>query len=164
MRHALVALFALFTLTANAEAADARRGSDLVLHVGEYSVMRGSEYQSTEAGLEYRFPDQYHGLRPTVGILGNSDSAMYGYAGINWDLPLGIAPIIITPGTAVGAYSQGDSKDLGHGLEFRSSLEVTYQFNDGQRVGAAISHLSNASLGDRNPGVETLQFIYSYPL
>lgn len=165
MRIASVALLGLLTLTANAEAADStRRGSDLVFHAGEYSVMRGREYQSVEAGLEYRFADQYHGLRPTVGILGNTDSAMYGYAGINWDLPLGLGPIMITPGTAVGAYHQGDSKDLGLGLEFRSSLEITYKFEDGQRVGAAISHLSNANIGNRNPGVETLQFVYSYPL
>ncbi len=163
MRHVLVAVASLLLYTTAAEAAE-RKGSDIVLHAGEYSVMRAREYQSTEAGIEYRFPDQYYGLRPTVGILGNSDSAMYGFAGINWDLPLGIAPIIITPGTAVGAYKQGDSKDLGLGLEFRSSLEVTYKFDDGQRVGAAISHLSNANIGDRNPGVETIQFVYSYPL
>jgi lipid A 3-O-deacylase len=162
MRHALVTIACILLCTATK--ADERKGSDVVLHVGEYSVMRAREHQSTEVGIEYRFADQYYGLRPTVGILGNSDSAMYGYAGINWDLPLGFVPIIITPGTAIGAYKQGDSKDLGLGLEFRSSLEVTYRFNDGQRVGAAISHLSNADISDRNPGVETIQFVYSYPL
>lgn len=163
MRHAFLALLSFMACTTTAHAAD-RNGSDVVFHVGQYSVFRDSADRSVSSGIEYRFADQYYGLRPTVGILGNADSAMYGYAGINWDLPLGLGPIMITPGTAVGAYSQGDSKDLGHGLEFRSSLEVTYKFDDGQRVGAAISHLSNASLGDRNPGVETIQFVYSYPL
>ena len=88
-----------------------------------------------------------------------------GYAGINWDLPIdAIRPFIITPGVKVGGYSQGDSKDLGYGIEFHDSIEVTYRFNDGQRVGAVLSHMSNASLGNKNPGTEIIQAVYSFPL
>lgn len=166
MRLLAAALLSLLALPLAAEAAPATKGKgDIVIHVGEYSVLRDHAHRSTEAGVEYRFRDQYHGLRPTVGALANDDGATYAYAGINWDLPIkAIAPFVITPGIVAGGYSQGDSKDLGYGLEFRSSLEVTYKFKDGQRLGAAISHLSNASLGNKNPGTETLQIVYSHPL
>jgi len=32
------------------------------------------------------------------------------------------------------------------------------------RMGLGLSHISNASLGDRNPGVEVLSFGFSFPL
>lgn len=151
----MLAAFLMISSTAHA--------GDMVAHVGQFSVIRDSDKRTGSAGMEYRFNDRFHGLRPTVGALANADGASYGYAGINWDLPLGFVPIVITPGVVAGAYRQGSSKDLGYGLEFRSSLEVTYRMKSGYRVGAAISHLSNAGLGDSNPGTETLQAVVSVP-
>lgn len=163
MRSFIFTLLAAVSLTGTAYAADTGKG-DLVLQVGDFSIGRDSAHETVEGGLEYRFPDQYYGLRPTVGILGNADGAMYGYAGINWDLPIkSIEPIVITPGVKVGAYSRGDSKDLGYGVEFHDSIEVTYKFDSGQRVGAALAHMSNASLGNKNPGTEIVQAVYSLP-
>lgn len=151
-------------VASTAQAADTAIG-DLVLHAGQFSALRDNKSKSFTAGLEYRFAEVGYGIRPSVGFLGNDDAAMYAYGGFNWDIPLkSIEPFQITPGIAAGAYSQGDSKDLGHWLEFRSSLEVTYKFEGGQRVGAAISHLSNAGIGSSNPGTETIQLVYSFPM
>ena len=163
MRISAIALSTICLLSTNAAYADGQKG-DIVVAVGQFSALRSSQYSSTMGNIEYRFPDQYHGLRPTVGAMANTDGATYGYAGINWDLPISaIRPFVITPGVKVGAYSQGSSKDLGYGVEFHDSIEVTYRFNDGQRVGASLAHMSNASLGNSNPGVETIQAVYSIP-
>lgn len=151
-------------LAAQVAQAAPRNSPDVAVYIGQYSALRNNANRSIMGGIEYRFRDQYYGIRPTVGVLSNTDGAFYGYAGINWDLPLGIKPIYITPGFNIGGYSKGDSKDLGYGLEFRSSIEVTYRFKNGQRLGAALSHLSNAGLGSENPGVETYQLVYSHPL
>lgn len=161
MRILTAFVFCLVSVPAFAE--DPASQGDLAFHAGRFSALRDKPRRSFTAGMEYRFPDQFHGLRPTIGALANADGAIYGYGGINWDLPVPSTPIVITPGFVAGGYSQGDSKDLGHGIEFRSTLEVTYRFDDGQRVGAAISHLSNASLDNDNPGTETIQAVYSLP-
>lgn len=164
MRIFATALVSLCAITGTAYAADSQKG-DLVVSVGKFSALRDKDHETVSGNLEYRFADQYYGLRPTVGAMANADGALYGYAGINWDLPISaIRPFVITPGVKVGGYSKGDSKDLGYGVEFHDSIEVTYRFDNGQRVGAALVHMSNASLGSQNPGTEIIQAVYSFPL
>ena len=72
---------------------------------------------------------------------------------------------MLTPSFAPHYY-WGDNKklDLGYALEFRSQLEAAYRFDDRSRLGMAIGHYSNASLGDSNPGTEFLTVYYSIPL
>lgn len=134
------------------------------LYVGEFSALRDPKHESFMGGAEYRYKDIFYGVRPTVGAFGTGDGELYGYAGINWDLPLGIAPVYITPGFGAGYYHDNGAKRLGYALQFRSTLEATYQFESHERIGLAISHLSNASLGNKNPGTETLQAVFVLPL
>ena len=89
------------------------------------------------------------------------DTAIYGYGGISLDWVFG--NFILTPSFAAGLYLDGDGKDLGHAIEFRSALEVSYQFKIRLRLGLMIYHLSNASLSDNNPGTEVLSLGYSVP-
>lgn len=160
MRTIFRTLAALAMLTT---AAHAYEGEHLVIQAGAYDVSQGDD-TATLGAIEYRFRDQFNGLRPVVGVMATTDSATYAYAGAYWDLPLNTAPFVITPGFQAGAYSQGDGKDLGYGLEFRSTIEAAYEFESGHRLGLGFSHLSNASLGSDNPGTETLQVVYSYPM
>jgi len=71
---------------------------------------------------------------------------------------------VLTPSFGVGAYDEGDGKDLGDTIEFRSQVELAYRFDNRSRVGVAFSHISNAGIGDRNPGTEILNVYYAYPL
>jgi len=112
---------------------------------------------------EYRYKDIYYGLRPIAGFHIDDESAIYGYAGFNWDLYLS-DHVIFTPTASIGAYSQGDGQDLGHGLEFRTGIELAYELESKSRVGLQLTHLSNAGIGDRNPGTEILQVNYAFPL
>lgn len=160
MRTIIRSIAALAFLSTSAFAG---QGEHLAVYGGQFEIS-DNENDSALLGAEYRFADQFNGLRPVVGAFANEDSGAYIYGGAYWDLPLGTAPFVISPGFAVGAYNEGASKDLGSVLEFRSTLEIAYQFENNHRLGIAISHLSNAGIGDSNPGTETVQAVYSYPI
>lgn len=135
----------------------------LDLSVGYFDISQ-QDNSAVQYGVGYRYDDIFHGLRPGVGGYVTSDKAMYGYAGLYWDVPI-TSELLIVPNFAAGGYSKGDhGKDLGNGIEFRSGIEVDYQFPYGTRLGIAFNHLSNASLGEHNPGVETLMLVYQHPL
>lgn len=135
----------------------------LQVGAGYFDVLDGDETAAT-LNLEYHYKDIYYGLRPIVGLMGTSDSAVYGYAGARWDVELG-SGFIVAPSFAAGGYTHGDEdSDLGYGLEFRSGIELAYQFTDASRAAVSFSHISNASLGNRNPGTEILQASYALPL
>lgn len=73
--------------------------------------------------------------------------------------------VYITPSFGAGLYNDGGSdKDLDYPLEFRSQVESGYEFTNGQRLGVAFGHISNADLGDDNPGTEILNLYYHVPV
>lgn len=156
-KKALLAV-SLLPLATPAFAADYLTG-----HLGWFDVL-DQESESTEFGAEYRFSPVEYGIRPTLGTTINTDGGLYVYGGFNWEIPLLPNQLYIIPNFMVGGYRQGDSKDLGHGIEFRSGLELAYQLSSQNRIGVAFNHISNASLGDKNPGAETLLFNYSVPV
>ena len=43
---------------------------------------------------------------------------------------------------------------MGNKLEFRTTLELSYQLNNDDRIGFSLGHISNANIGNKNPGVE----------
>ena len=53
---------------------------------------------------------------------------------------------------------------LGHDLEFRSQIEIAYRFDDRARLGLSLSHMSSASIGDKNPGTESIMVTYALPI
>lgn len=136
---------------------------DIVGNVGMFNALR-SDDQAFQYGLEYRFDAWQYDLRPVIGGFGTSDGAAYGYAGLNWDIEVLTQELYVIPNFAVGAYHQGSGKDLGGALEFRSGIEVAYQFPSKQRLGVALNHLSNASIYDKNPGTESVIITYSFPV
>jgi hypothetical protein len=64
----------------------------------------------------------------------------------------------------VGYFEKGDGKALGNEIEFRSGGEISYRYEDRSRIGIGIHHLSNAGLGDKNPGEESFMVNYSIPI
>jgi len=54
--------------------------------------------------------------------------------------------------------------ELGFPLEYRSSAELSYRLKNKSRFGAMFYHISNSSLGFKNPGTECLVFFYSVSL
>ncbi|MFL2654400.1 MAG: acyloxyacyl hydrolase [Alphaproteobacteria bacterium] len=114
--------------------------------------------------IEYRSNTKYLKIiKPWVGIQLTTDNAAYGLTGILSDI-YASKHIIVTPSFGIGFYSDGNGKDLGNTIEFRSQLELGYEFNDKSRVSAAVSHISNAHLSDQNPGTEIFNIYYHIPL
>ncbi len=123
----------------------------------------GKDETAVEGRLEYRSDLRLWIFKPFAGVMATSDSAAYGYAGVLVDMFFGDR-VVATLSFAPGAYTKGDGKKLGHELEFRSQVELAYRFDDRARLGLALSHMSNASIGRKNPGAESLVLTYAVPL
>lgn len=137
--------------------------------IGVFDILR-ERHRTCEFEVEYKFllrcftsPWQFLDFRPLVGVMCTANESLFAYGGLNFDL-LFWDRLLIAPGFAAGYYSQGCGKNLGYSIEFRSGIEFAYQFIDGHRLGIHFYHLSNASLGSRNPGEESLVIYYDIPI
>jgi lipid A 3-O-deacylase len=120
--------------------------------------------QATSFGVEYHIDKfVWWGVRPFVGAGLTSDRSAWGYGGIRYATEWG-EHVVITPSFAVGGYSQGHGKDLGHPPVLgRSGLNLEYRFGDDMRIGAAYYHMSNGKLLNQtnNPGTEIIGLTFS---
>ena len=64
----------------------------------------------------------------------------------------------IIPSFTPGLYGAGDGKDLGHVLEFKSEVQLSLDIFSNSELGFSYNHISNASLGDKNPGANSYMF------
>jgi lipid A 3-O-deacylase len=163
---AIVWLFAAaFAWTAGpASAQDMMKDDPDFLSVGAgwYDFNRQKD-QGAELRLEYRSDYKLWVFKPFAALAYTSTEQGFVGAGILMDVYFGNR-WVVTPSFAPHYYWGGNSDlDLGYELEFRSQLEAAYRFDNRSRLGLAISHYSNASLGDTNPGTETLTLYYSIP-
>jgi len=97
-------------------------------------------------------------LSPVTGAMITADNAAYMYTGIQAEYQLG--KIQINPSFTPGLYHEGDGKDLGHMLEFKSEIQASINLSESSKIGMSYNHISNASLGDKNPGANSYMFNY----
>ena len=95
-------------------------------------------------------------LSPITGAMITADSAAYFYTGVQAQYKFG--SMNITPSFTPGIYNQGNGKDLGHPLEFKSEVQLSLDLPKSSQLGFSYNHLSNASLGDKNPGANSYMF------
>lgn len=142
--------------------ASAQEPSFLSVGIGWYDI--NDDMDAVDLRIEYRSKAKVLGfVKPWVGIEITSDAAAYGVAGVLADIYFG-RRIVLTPSFGVGVYADGDGKDLGSAIEFRSQLELGYRFDNRSRIALAFSHISNAHLTNQNPGSEILTVYYHVPL
>ena len=152
-----------------------------VFGLGIYDIkFDGSEKnQATDFRFEYRSDksllnigpeeDNFFFLKPFFGVEFTNDSASYFLTGIYFEDNLGElfegnkSKFFFTPSLGAGIYDDGSGKQLGNDLQFRTSLELSYELKNKNRIGISLSHISNANLGNKNPGVEILSFSYHIP-
>ncbi len=152
-----------------------------VFGIGVYDVKFDGSSSNTAIDLRYerRFDntiidigpeeDNFFYLKPFAGIEMTSDSAFYLISGIYLEDNLGELMLgeknkwIFTPSFGLGYYDDGNGKKLGNKLEFRTTLEVSYQLMNLDRIGISFGHISNANIGDKNPGVEIISLSYQKP-
>jgi hypothetical protein len=95
-------------------------------------------------------------LSPITGFMITENNAGYIYTGIQAQYKTG--KLNITPSFTPGLYGEGDGKDLGHVLEFKSELQLSLDLSSNSELGFSYNHISNASLGDKNPGANSYMF------
>ena len=152
-----------------------------VFGFGIYDVKFDGSEQNQALDLRYEYrsndsllnigpeEDNFFFLKPFFGIEYTNDSASYFLTGIYVEDNLGELfqgkknKLYFTPSFGAGIYDDGSGKKLGNDIQFRTSLEVSYELNNNNRIGISFSHISNANLGDKNPGVEILSFSYHIP-
>ena len=136
---------------------------------GVYDIMR-PRHRTAEIEIEYKFHIRRWGsplpcleFLPLVGLMANLERGGYLYTGLNFDF-LFFEHLQFAPGFAAGYYWPGKGKNLGYPLEFRSGIELGWQFSDFSRLGIHFYHLSNASIGRKNPGEESFVLYYDIPI
>ena len=109
-------------------------------------------------GLEHQNDDLYREsflgkLSPITGGFLTENNAFYLYTGAQAEYELGW--FTITPSFTPGYYNSGDGKDLGHAIEFKSEVQMSLNVSENTQFGMSYNHISNASLGDKNPGANS---------
>ena len=112
-------------------------------------------------GLQHQNDELYRNsflgkLSPITGGFLTENSAVYLYSGVQSEFDLGF--MSITPSFAPGYYNSGNGKDLGHPLEFKTEVQVSFDLSKDSHLGMSYNHISNASLGTKNPGANSYMF------
>ena len=153
----------LLPIAMPARAADADNNvSLLAFSAGMYDVLEQKD-EAAEARIEYRAAQKFWLFKPFGGLMATSDGSAHAFAGLLVDIDLP-SNFVLTPSFAPGLYHEGGGKDLGHVIEFRSQIELSYRFQNRSRLGLSINHLSNMGLSDANPGVESIAVTYALPI
>ena len=95
-------------------------------------------------------------LSPITGAMITTDNSSYFYTGVQANYKIG--RLNFTPSFSPGYYNEGSGKDLGHALEFKSELQLSLSLPKDSQLGLSYNHLSNASLGNKNPGANSYMF------
>jgi hypothetical protein len=162
LHRALLVGVALLFSAAAAGPARADDPSFLTVGVGGFDAF-DADNRAAQFEVQYRSDLKLWVFQPMIGANVSTDGTAYAYAGISLDIFLG-KRLVLRPSFAPGVYHEGDGKDLGHTIEFRSAAELAWRFDDRSRLGLEISHRSNADIGDKNPGEESLMLFYHFPL
>ena len=141
----------------NLNKTDSSNETELNLFTGTFDF---SDYKQSSGllGLQHQneelFRNSFLGkLSPITGGFFTEKSALYLYSGVQAEYELGF--LTITPSFAPGYYNYGSGKDLGYPLEFKSEIQVSLNLSDSSHLGMSYNHISNASLGNKNPGANS---------
>ena len=119
---------------------------------GKRATLVGFQHQNEELNR-----DTFLGnLSPITGAMITADNATYFYTGVQAHYKVG--SLNFTPSFTPGYYNEGSGKDLGHALEFKSEIQLSLELPKNSQFGLSYNHLSNASLGDKNPGANSYMF------
>ena len=116
------------------------------------SGLIGFQHQNDEL-----FIQADHGrFSPITGAFITTKNAFYIYTGVQAEYQFG--SLAITPSFAPGFYNAGDGKALGYPLEFKTEIQMSFDISDSTHLGMSYNHISNASLGTKNPGANSYMF------
>ena len=153
--------FILLFFSSNAdETKSSYKNTEFNIYTGMFDFSDEGK-RSTLIGIQHQNEDLNRNtflgnLSPITGAMLTADSAAYFYTGVQANYKIGF--LNFTPSFAPGFYNEGNGKDLGHALEFKSEIQLSLELPLDSQVGFSYNHLSNASLGDKNPGANSYMF------
>ena len=95
-------------------------------------------------------------ISPITGFILTENNAQYFYSGIQAHYKIG--KLNVVPSFTPGLYGKGNGKDLGHIVEFKSEVQLSFDLFSNSELGFSYNHISNASLGKKNPGANSYMF------
>lgn len=127
------------------------------------------EFQNDIIGSEvligYDFGAKYGPYQPTLAASVTDAGGAWVGIGAKWttqDIING--PAFVEASLLPGIYLRGDEVDIGGRLQFRSSVGIGYEFDNGAALLISYDHRSNAETHAVNPGLETIAIRYSVAL
>ena len=121
-------------------------------HEGKNSELFGIQHSNEDLFRDTSFGK----ISPITGFMMTADSATYFYTGVQAEYEIG--NLNFTPSFSPGYYTTGDGKDLGSPLEFKTEVQLSLELLPGSKLGYSYNHVSNAGLGDKNPGANSYMF------
>ena len=142
----------------------------LNLSANSFSIFGGSydyddDNTSTLYGLNYHLSDSTFSvfdlidLNPVIGGFVTAKSATMFYSG--FETNIGQDSIYLNLSSSAGIYSNGDGKDLGNALQFKSEVNLFYRLGKSSSIGLGSHHISNAGLSSVNPGTNNFYLIFN---
>ncbi len=115
-------------------------------------------------GIEYRNKARLKwNIIPAVGYMWSNQHSKYIYVDLKHDWNFK-TKWFLTTSLGAGIFHNTHELNLGHPVEFRTGLEVSYELKMGYRLGLTAYHISNSKLSNKNPGTEILVFTIILPL
>ena len=154
----LIVALTLFSFSVNSEEKDSISNHQYNFYTGNFdfsddkqkAVLVGFQHQNENLKRKTFLGN----ASPITGGFITENSAAYVYTGVEWNYALG-DKLKFTPSFAPGIYHEGEGKDLGHALEFKTEVQASYSISESASLGMSYNHISNASLGDKNPGANS---------
>ena len=116
---------------------------------GKATSLIGIQHQNEELNR-----DTFIGnLSPVTGAMFMQNNSSYVYTGVQAQYKVG--KLNFNPSFTPGLYGQGNGKDLGSVVEFKTELQLTVDMFENSEFGLKYNHISNASFGDKNPGANS---------
>ena len=164
--------FLILTLILTCFAAGAEKNKVVSTHEYDFyagifdTIDKEGDDKANLYGLEHNnsflFRDTFVGtFSPISGGFITDKKSVYLYTGVQ--AQYGIGPLKILPSFAPGYYNEGDGKDLGSPIEFKSEIKLAYDIFEGSKIGFSYSHISNNDWGKdgKNPGVNNKTISFS---
>jgi hypothetical protein len=102
------------------------------------------------------FTDKKNYFSKGKEVQDREEQAIYLSTGLQKTLNLS-KNLSLVPSFSVGLYEAFDAgKDMGFPIEFKSEIELNRSFSNGSLFGVTYNHISNADIGDTNPGSDSI--------
>ena len=153
----------LFTTSISLNAEESNK--DITFYTGQFDITDSvGDDETSLFGLEHKNSDLFRKtflgkFSPVTGAFVTGKGATYVYTGVEAQYRLG--PIKILPSFTPGYYEQGNGKNLGDVLEFKSELKLGFDIFKDSKIGYSYSHISNNDWGSVNPGTDNQSITFS---